>query len=567
MVISGVAMLNQSSSIRIPLIYLVLIAAIGLMGLAGYATWIIKTDGLNSKIELTLNEAQTARSVAAGFAARADKGEFDVPTAQNLAKIALRSIRYGASEYVFVYDAQGTNLVHGVKPDREGKNFLDSKDAKGFAYIPEMIKLAQNGGGHIFYWFPKPGATEGSPKVSSVVLFEPWGWVIGTGVYVDEVETAFWNNITTFGILFAVILVVIGGVAVTLSNSIVHPVKQLAEVTQQIGKGNYDLDVPELNRRDEIGIMAAAIHALKVEAHAAETLRQDQARQKQQAEEQRQQTMRSLANQFEANVMSVVKTISTEVGVTSDAADVLLKAANNVRDETTAVAGTAKQVDANIQTISAATDELTASIGDIAVQVNHSSTVTQAVFHKTEETDAMVHELSEAVDRISGVVSLIGDIAAQTNLLALNATIEAARAGEAGKGFAVVANEVKQLANQTSRATGDIVEQIDAVKAATTRSVDALREVTAVIDSVCQISSTIAAAVEQQSAATREISGNLNQAATGSKMIAEFIAHMAGMTGQVGDQAQNVAQTSADLDKQVNTLDHEVGDFLRTVRG
>ena len=554
-------------SIRTPLLAIVAVASLGLLGLAGYATLVIKSGGLAAKIELTDDMAQAARSIAKSLNDRAAKGEMDVETAKAQAKAVIRTMRYGNGEYMFVYDDQGTNVVHGAKAEREGKNFLDTKDSNGYAYIPDMIKAAKSGGGHVFYVFPKPGETESQPKVSSAVYFEPWNWVIGTGVYIDDINSAFWHNITKFSSLFGGILVVIAGAALALARSITHPIEDLAQATNRVSKGDYDLKVPATHRHDEIGVLAAAIQALQTEAKVAEKLRLEQAAIKHRTEEDRLKSMLNLANRFEATVMNVVEQISSGVAANDGATTILAKAAGHVRDETAEVASAAEQVDANIQTISAATKELSASINEIASQVHHSTTVTHEVVQKTEETDKLVLELADAVERISGVVSLISDIAGQTNLLALNATIEAARAGDAGKGFAVVANEVKGLATQTTKATQEIIGQIDAVKEATGRSIEALREVTAVINTVMEISSAIAAAVEEQTAATSEISGTIHQAATGTRMVANFIVNMAELTNKVDDEAKTVAKTSSILQSESNTLNNEVAGFLKTIRG
>jgi len=537
------------------------------LGLAGYATSVIKTNGLNSKIELTQNVALAAKTIAKEFNDRASKGEMDLEVAQNMAKTAIRSMRYGDGEYLFAYDDKANSIIHGVKPEREGKNFIDSKDENGYVYLPDLIKKAKAGGGHIFYMFPHAGSTVSVPKVSSAVYFEPWNWVIGTGVYIDDIDEEFWQNIRKFALLFGAVLVVISGVAIVLARAIATPIEELAGVTQRIGRGDYDLTVPALKRRDEIGVLAVAIDTLKTEAHAAETLRHEQTEAKRRAEEDRARSMVNLSNQFESSVMDVVNTITTGVATTDGAATSLSHAATKVRNEASDVAGAAEEVDANIQTISAATEELTASISEIASQVTHSTQVTRDVVRKTEETDQMVKELAEAVERISGVVVLINDIAAQTNLLALNATIEAARAGDAGKGFAVVANEVKNLASQTSKATDEIIGQIEAVKTATSRSVEALHQVTAVIGTVMEISNAIAAAVEEQTAATKEISSTINQAASGTKMVAGFIVNMADLTTKVDGEARTVSETSSDLKLQTQTLNTEVGGFLRTIRG
>jgi len=562
----GAFMLEKFRTIRLPLFGLVALAAVSLVVLGAYAIWVIKSEGLDAKIELTMSEAVTAKSLVKAFADQVEKGEIDLPTAQARAKAALRSFRYSNGGYLFIYTPDGTAIVHGFKPEREGKNFWAETDASGYAVLPDLVKIAQNGGGHIFHSFQKPGSLEMTPKVSSAVIFEPWQWVIGTGVYLDDIQSDFWRNVTVFGGLLVGMLLVMGAAAFWLARSIANPIQELASVTHKVGRGEYALEVPALQRRDEIGVLAVAVDSLKVEAQAAESLRKEQERIKQEAEQQRTQSMLSLANHFESSVVTVVKTISNGAIYSSDVSKSLVNVVDTVVSHSAEAASAARNVDGNIQSISSATEELADSINEISKQVKYSTEVSSSVVEKTTQTDVIMQELVGAVQKISGVVDLINNIAGQTNLLALNATIEAARAGDAGKGFSVVANEVKQLALQTSRATGEIIQQIDAVKSATGRSSESMRDVLEVINSVREVSTFIASAVERQSAATREIHNTLNGAAEGARAVSEFIDTMAGTISQMGGEADNVAKLSSTLGTEVGVLNQEVGSFLRTVR-
>jgi signal transduction histidine kinase/ActR/RegA family two-component response regulator/HAMP domain-containing protein len=268
----------RTKSIMIQLFRLIVLSAVSLIILSVFAAVSLKNEMLDAAIDKTTNLAEVARATAMTFHQLAMKGQFDEAMAQSLAKSAIRGMRYGEDEYFFVYDGQGNELVHGTKPEREGKNFIDEEDAKGYAYIPDMLKLAKSGGGHIFYWFPKPGSDIPLRKVSSVVGVEPWGWMISTGVYLDDIDAHFWNALREFALIGGFSIIIVSVIAFLISQSIAKPVRALARVTARIGSGQYDVDVPATERADEIGILAGAILVLRDEAKAAERLRTEQDR-------------------------------------------------------------------------------------------------------------------------------------------------------------------------------------------------------------------------------------------------------------------------------------------------
>ncbi len=556
----------RSTTIKVPLLGLVLVAALGLLGLAGYSTLVIKQNGLDGKIALTNQMAQSAKSIAAINHERAVKGEISEDDTKELTRNALRAMKWDVNGYLFVYNLDGVTIVHGRTPKHEGTSDIDMTDNSGFAYVREFIRVAKTGGGNVFYATAKPGETQRSPKVSTIAPFEPWGWVIGTGVYIDDIEAVFWKNVSKMGIVALIILLAVGIIARQLSLMIINPVKGLADVTHEIGKGNYDIQVPATERADEIGVLANAVDALKAEAKIAESLRKEQEEMKLRAEDARKSSMLTMANTFESSVMGVVGVIASEAGNNDLAAKSLNSVATHARDEAGGVTQAATSVDSSLQAVAAMTEELSASINEIAGQIQSASIVSAEVNAKAEETSGLVLNLSHVVEKITGIAGMITDIASQTNLLALNATIEAARAGDAGKGFAVVANEVKHLANQTAKATEDIISQINAVRDATNKSVTAISDVASSIGQMSTITATIAAAVEEQSVATREISANVQQAANGSTMVSAFVGRLEQIIGAVDSEATSVAGASSQLNGQVDNLRAEVNRFLQTVR-
>ena len=554
------------TSISFRLFGLVALSAVGLVILGFFAAIHSRDQMQEAAIAKTRNLSESMRDIAKSFHERAKKGEFDEATAQNLAKIAIRGARYAGSEYFFVYDYKGDNIVHGSKPEREGKNFLNTKDANGYVYIPDMIKLAKEGGGHLFYWFPKAGSDVPASKVSSVVPYEPWQWFVGTGLYLDDVDHAFMAALREFAVIGILILIVVSALASWLSRSVSAPIRSLALATRAIGAGDYETAVPATGRTDEIGTLAQAILSLRDEAKAAEHMRAEQDAMKRQAEAERHQAMLDMADTFESSVQVVVDGMAHTITTNEDVARSMSGAATEASADASQVASAAEHVNANIQTVAAATEELSASIHEISGQVHTSTQISHQAVEMAGSANDKINSLNQAAARIGEVIKLINDIASQTNLLALNATIEAARAGEAGKGFAVVAHEVKSLATQTSHATGEIASQIESVQAATRETVGAIGDISRVITDINDVTSAIAAAVEEQSAATKEISRNINEAAGGANEVSAYVGRLVEATKVVGNSAGEVSRSTTELSGQSKSLKGEIQQFLARVR-
>ncbi|HVI49697.1 MAG TPA: methyl-accepting chemotaxis protein [Candidatus Sulfotelmatobacter sp.] len=368
-------------------------------------------------------------------------------------------------------------------------------------------------------------------------------------------------------ILIGAVSILIGlSLSVLIARSISVPVKAMTETMTDLAHGNLSVDVPNLRNRDEIGEMARAVLVFRDNARQMEELRRRSAEQEARAAEERRRAMHDMADQFETSVMGVVQAVSSSAVQMQATAQSMSASAQQANAQATSVAAASGQASDNVQTVASAAEELSASIAEIARQVAEAADISATASAETARTDAMVASLASAADRIGQVVSLINDIASQTNLLALNATIEAARAGEAGKGFAVVANEVKHLASQTAKATGEIGEQITAVQDETRRAVGAIRNIGSVIDKVREISASISTAVEQQGAATGEIARNVLQAAQGTQEVTVTIAGVSEAAASTGSAAAQVLASAEVLNDNSDRLRREVGDFLATVR-
>jgi methyl-accepting chemotaxis protein len=347
---------------------------------------------------------------------------------------------------------------------------------------------------------------------------------------------------------------------------IVRPINLLKTVMEAFARNDLQADVPGVDRRDELGEMARTVEIFKKNGLDKIRMEAEQKESEQRAVVQRKQDMIKLADQFEGAVGEIIETVSSASTELEASASTLTATAVRAQEVTTTVAAASEEASTNVQAVASATEEMASSVNEISRQVQESARMAAEAVDQARKTNDRVGELSKAAGRIGDVVELINTIAGQTNLLALNATIEAARAGEAGRGFAVVASEVKALAEQTAKATGEIGQQITGIQAATQDSVNAIKEISGTIERLSEISSTIAAAVEEQGAATQEISRNVQQAAQGTQQVSSNITDVQRGAGETGSASSQVLSAAQSLSRDSNRLKHEVSEFLNTVR-
>ncbi|MAZ31820.1 MAG: chemotaxis protein [Thalassospira sp.] len=360
----------------------------------------------------------------------------------------------------------------------------------------------------------------------------------------------------------AVLLVVF---SIILSRAIVHAIGGLTGKMTRLAGNDFDVDLGEVDRKDEIGEMARAVLVFRENGVERQKLEADQ-RAAEEAQRKRFETQESYIREFDTEVVTMMTAVGSAVEQLHAVSEVLRNSANTATEQSSAVSAGTEEASSNVQLVATAATELSASIHEIAGQVTETSSMAQSASERAQSTNEEIQGLNDAALRIGEVIGLINDIAGQTNLLALNATIEAARAGDAGKGFAVVASEVKNLANQTARATEDISAQINGIQQATRSAVDAIDEIVRMITDISERASEVAAAVEQQTVATSEISQNVEQAAAATS---EISAAMQGVSGAVSDTnaaAGDVRGSAENLGDQSGGLRRQIDTFLQRMR-
>src|SRR5579863_5683437 len=514
------------------------VAAAGLLAVAGL--WISdqRSTMLAEKMQKTRNLVEVPYSILDQQHQFETAGKITRDEAQRRALDTIRALRYEASNYFWINDEHPTMIMHPQKPELDGKDLTALQDPTGKVIFVEFVRAAQASaaGDFVHYFWPRPGSEHPIEKLSYVKRFAPWGWVIGTGIYIDDVNAAWRASTLKAGSLALLCLLPLVVVSLTTSHSILLRLRHMVGSIELMSNGDLT-GTSEATSGDEIGNLASHFNTLRNRLH-------------------------DIILAITQNALQVA-TASEQLSSTSH-----LISANS--EETSAqakvVSDAAVHVSQNLQTVATGADEMGTSIKEIAKNATEAARVATSAVKVAETTTATVSKLGDSSTEIGQVIKVITGIAQQTNLLALNATIEAARAGEAGKGFAVVANEVKELAKETAKATEDISRKIEAIQTDTKAAVEAIGTISGVIHQINDISSTIATAAEEQNATTNEMSRNVSEAAHGSGEITSNIAGVAQAAestsrgaGDTQKAAQQLVETSAELRRLVEQFKINAG--------
>ncbi|CAO3444811.1 hypothetical protein [Azospirillum argentinense] len=364
----------------------------------------------------------------------------------------------------------------------------------------------------------------------------------------------------------SVLLVGFAIISLLVARSITRPLRLIEGVMERLAGGDRTATVPETGRRDEIGAMARAVSVFKENLQRTHELEQESRRAERRAEEERENALRAIAQDFDSAFGRVLHTVSHAADQIRNGAHILRDTAEKMKDQALDTSEKAERTSEVVGIVNNVSRTLSASIGEIGGRVTTSSTAIRRAVDHARQSDSAVAALADSSQRIGEIVRLINDIAGQTNLLALNATIEAARAGEAGKGFAVVASEVKVLANQTAKATEDIAGQVGAIQEATGSVVEAIRAIRTTVEEVAHLSEDVSAAVRDQLEQTEEIVGAVGRANDNTHEVTESVSTMAITAAETGKSAIEMIYSAAQLADELRQLEADADRFVSSIK-
>ena len=522
------------------------LALLGLSALCLASLFQLKSHMLTDRMEKTKSLVEVGMGILSHYQQLVDAGTLSQEAAKQAAKETLRGVRYGGSDYYFIFDTNHVYVLLPPKPAFEGQNKKDLQDTNGKFLIQELVKAAQRGGGFVDYWFPRAGQTESEPKLSYAALFAPWNWVIGTGIYIDDIDSRYREVALLLGGISAALLAALALLGWRIGRSVSgelggEPAAAKA-MMQQVARGDLQVAVGEPPPGSLLAALADMVDSL-----------------------------RSLVTEIGTEADSLV----ADAEKIKSASDDVSNASLHQSEATSAMAAAIEQLtvsSSHISDIAHDTEGDSRGAMELASQgrerADQASRAIQMIASTVTETSERIRALEDRAEQISSIVGVIKDIAGQTNLLALNAAIEAARAGEQGRGFAVVADEVRKLAERTSGATREIEQMIAGVQADTGGAVAAMNRVLPEVDAGVTLANSASeslGAIEAGANGTlsrvREVADATREQAAASTSIARHVDEIANMVEETTASIRETARTASRLEGIAQNLKQQIGRF------